>query len=181
MRSVSFRSRPCRAMNSRAHTLLDSSRAAACVGPNTASPASRAAAAIVMKKKRAEKLGITPLAIFKSFVTVGVDPAIMGIGPLPAVQKLLRKNDLSIDDIDVFEVNEAFASQAVYVQKELGIPNDKLNVNGGAIALGHPIGASGARIVVTLLNALLTHNKTMGLAAVCHGVGGAAAIAIERV
>ena len=139
-----------------------------------------AAAAIVMKKKRAEKLGITPLAIFKSFVTVGVDPAIMGIGPLPAVQKLLRKNDLSIDDIDVFEINEAFASQAVYVQKELGIPNDKLNVNGGAIALGHPVGATGSRLIVTALHELERTDKTTAFISMCCGSSLGTGTILER-
>ncbi|MGB5223269.1 MAG: thiolase family protein, partial [Polyangiales bacterium] len=138
-----------------------------------------AAAAIVMKKKRAEKLGIKPMAIFKSFVTVGVDPEIMGIGPLPAVQKLLRKNDLSIDDIDVFEVNEAFASQAVYVQQQLGIPNDKLNVNGGAIALGHPFGQTGARIMTTLIHNLQSRDGRYGVETMCVGGGQGMAAVIE--
>ena len=98
------------------------------------------------------------MGIFKSFVTVGVDPSIMGIGPLPAVQKLLRKNGLTIDDIDLFEVNEAFASQAVYVQRSSGIPDDKLNVNGGAIALGHPLGCTGAKLTATALHELQSTN-----------------------
>jgi len=140
-----------------------------------------AAAAIVMKKKRAEKLGIKPMAIFKSFVTVGVDPSIMGIGPLPAVQKLLRKNDLSIDDIDIFEVNEAFASQAVYVQKELGIPNDKLNVNGGAIALGHPLGCTGAKLTATALNELKRRGGKYAVVTMCIGGGMGAAGLFEAV
>src|SRR4051812_46385455 len=98
-----------------------------------------AAAALVMKRETADQLGIKPLAKFKSFVTVGVDPEIMGIGPLPAVQKLLARNNLKVTDIDVYEVNEAFASQAVYCTKELGLPEDRVNINGGAIALGHPL------------------------------------------
>ena len=134
-----------------------------------------AAAAIVMKKKRAEQLGIEPMAIFKSFVTVGVDPSIMGIGPLPAVQKLLRKNELTIDDIDVFEVNEAFASQAVYVQQELGIPNEKLNVNGGAIALGHPLGCTGAKLTATALNELKRRGGKYAVVTMCIGGGMGAA------
>jgi acetyl-CoA acyltransferase len=140
-----------------------------------------AAAAIVMKKKRAEKLGIKPMAIFKSFVTVGVDPSIMGIGPLPAVQKLLRKNDLTIDDIDVFEVNEAFASQAVYVQQELGIPNDKLNVNGGAIALGHPLGCTGAKLTATALNELKRRGGKYAVVTMCIGGGMGAAGLFENI
>src|SRR5690606_6972568 len=95
-----------------------------------------AAAALVMTRAKAESLGVRPLGVFRSFATTGVDPAIMGIGPIPAVQKLLAKTGLSMTDIDLFEVNEAFASQAVHVQKTLGIPESKLNVNGGAIALG---------------------------------------------
>ena len=89
-------------------------------------------------------IGITPLGYFKAFATAGVDPAIMGIGPIPAVRKLLAKTGLSIADIDIIELNEAFGSQAVYVQKTLEIPSEKLNVNGGAIALGHPLGCTGA-------------------------------------
>ena len=139
------------------------------------------AASIVMKKKRAESLGIKPMAIFKSFVTVGVDPAIMGIGPLPAVQKLLRKNELSIDDIDVFEVNEAFASQAVYVQKELGIPNEKLNVNGGAIALGHPLGCTGAKLTATALNELKRRAGKYAIVTMCIGGGMGAAGLFESI
>ncbi len=128
-----------------------------------------------MKNKRAKELGITPLGIFKSFVTVGVDPSIMGIGPLPAVQKLLRKNDLKIDDIDIFEVNEAFGSQAVYVQKELGIPNDKLNVNGGAIALGHPLGCTGAKLTATALHELKRRGGKYAVVTMCIGGGMGAA------
>ena len=128
-----------------------------------------------MKKKRAEELGIEPMAIFKSFVTVRVDPAIMGIGPLPAVQKLLRKNDLTIDDIDVFEINEAFASQAVYVAQELGIPNDKLNINGGAIALGHPLGCTGAKLTATALNELKRRGGKYAVVSMCIGGGMGAA------
>jgi len=134
-----------------------------------------AAAAIVMKQKRADELGIAPMAVFKSFVTVGVDPSIMGIGPLPAVQKLLAKNDLKIDDIDVFEVNEAFASQAVYVQHELGIPDDKLNVNGGAIALGHPLGCTGAKLTATALNELKRKGGKYAIVTMCIGGGMGAA------
>jgi acetyl-CoA acyltransferase len=139
------------------------------------------AAAIVMKKKRAESLGIKPMAIFKSFVTVGVDPAIMGIGPLPAVQKLLRKNDLSIDDIDVFEINEAFASQAVYVAQELGIPNEKLNINGGAIALGHPLGCTGAKLTATALNELKRRGGKYAIVSMCIGGGMGAAGLFENI
>src|SRR5690606_17444718 len=110
-----------------------------------------AAAAIVMSRDKANELGIKPLGVFRAFVTVGVDPEIMGIGPLPAVQKLLKKTGLSIKDIDLVEMNEAFASQAVYCARELGIPEDRLNVHGGAIALGHPLGCTGAKLTATAL------------------------------
>ncbi|MBW1876655.1 MAG: thiolase family protein [Deltaproteobacteria bacterium] len=140
-----------------------------------------AAAAIVMKQKRAKELGIEPLAIFKSFVTVGVDPSIMGIGPIPAVQKLLAKNDLKIDDIDVFEVNEAFGSQAVYVQQQLGIPDDKLNVNGGAIALGHPLGCTGAKLTATALQELKRRGGKRAVVTMCIGGGMGAAGLFEAV
>ena len=134
-----------------------------------------AAAAIVMKEKQAKKLGIKPLAIFKSFTTVGVDPSIMGIGPIPAVQKLLAKNDLTIDDIDLFEVNEAFGSQAVYVQQQLGIPDDKLNVNGGAIALGHPLGCTGAKLTASALYELRRRGGKRAIVTMCIGGGMGAA------
>ncbi len=134
-----------------------------------------AAAAIVMKQKRAKELGIVPLAIFKSFATVGVDPSIMGIGPIPAVQKLLAKNDLTIDDIDLFEVNEAFGSQAVYVQQQLGIPDEKLNINGGAISLGHPLGCTGAKLTATALYELRRRGGKRAIVTMCIGGGMGAA------
>jgi acetyl-CoA acyltransferase len=140
-----------------------------------------AAAAIVMKKKKAKELGIEPLAIFKSFVTVGVDPSIMGIGPIPAVQKLLAKNDLDIDDIDIFEVNEAFGSQAVYVQQQLGIPDEKLNVNGGAIALGHPLGCTGAKLTATALYELRRRGGKRAIVTMCIGGGMGAAGLFEAI
>jgi acetyl-CoA acyltransferase len=110
-----------------------------------------AAAALVMKRETADALGVKPLGVFRAFATVGVDPEIMGIGPLPAVQKLLAKTGLKVSDIDLFELNEAFASQSVYCQRELGIPDDKINVHGGAIALGHPLGCTGAKLTATAL------------------------------
>ncbi|HRC57071.1 MAG TPA: thiolase family protein, partial [Kofleriaceae bacterium] len=120
------------------------------VTAGNASPISDgAAAALVMSRAKADALGIRPLGIFRGFVTVGVDPEIMGIGPLPAVQKLLAKHGLKVSDIDLFEMNEAFACQAVYCQRELGIPSERLNVNGGAIALGHPLGCTGAKLTAT--------------------------------
>jgi acetyl-CoA acyltransferase len=146
------------------------------VTPGNASPLSDgAAAALLMSESRAAELGIKPLGYFRSFVTVGVDPAIMGIGPLPAVQKLLAKTGLSIDDIDLIEMNEAFASQAVYCQRELGIPDDKLNVNGGAIALGHPLGCTGAKLTATALYELRRRGGRYAVVTMCIGGGQGAA------
>jgi acetyl-CoA acyltransferase len=134
-----------------------------------------AAAALLMSEEKAKALGIKPLGFFRAFVTVGVDPAIMGIGPLPAVQKLLAKTGLKIDDIDLIEMNEAFGSQAAYCQKELGIPDAKLNVNGGAIALGHPLGCTGAKLTATLLWELKKRNGRYGIVTMCVGGGQGAA------
>src|SRR5690242_4022452 len=139
-----------------------------------------AAAALVMSKAKAAELGIKPLGWFRSFVTVGVDPAIMGIGPLPAVQKLLAKNNLTVADIDLFEMNEAFASQAAYCQKELGIPDEKLNVNGGAIALGHPLGCTGAKLTATALYELRRRGGRYAIVTMCIGGGQGAAGLFER-
>ena len=130
-----------------------------------------------MTKAKADELGIKPLGIFRQFVTVGVDPAIMGIGPLPAIQKLLAKTGLKVEDIDLFEINEAFASQAVYCQKELGIPDEKINVNGGAIALGHPLGCTGAKLTATALHELKRRGGRYAVVSMCIGGGmGAAAL-----
>lgn len=146
------------------------------VTAGNASPLSDgAAAALVMSESKAKELGVKPLGYFRHFVTVGVDPAIMGIGPLPAVQKLLAKTGLKISDIDLFEMNEAFASQSLYCQKELGIPDDKLNVNGGAIALGHPLGCTGAKLTATLLYELSRRGGRYGIVTMCIGGGQGAA------
>ena len=134
-----------------------------------------AAASLVMSKKKADELGITPLAYFRAFATAGVDPAIMGIGPIPAVKKLLAKTGLSIGDIDVVELNEAFASQAVYVKRTLEIPDDKLNVNGGAIALGHPLGCTGAKLTATALYELKRRGGRYAIVTMCIGGGQGAA------
>ena len=134
-----------------------------------------AAAALLTSEDKAKALGVKPLGYFRAFVTVGVDPAIMGIGPLPAVQKLLKKTGLTMDQIDLIEMNEAFASQAVYCKKELGIPDAKLNVNGGAIALGHPLGCTGAKLTATVLHELKKRGGRYGIVTMCVGGGQGAA------
>jgi acetyl-CoA acyltransferase len=152
------------------------------VTPGNASPLSDgAAAALVMSKQKADELGVKGLGYLRAFVSVGVDPSIMGIGPLPAVQKLLTKTGLSIKDIDVIEMNEAFASQAVYCQRELGIPDDKLNVNGGAIALGHPLGCTGAKLVATALYELRRRKGRYAIVTMCVGGGMGAAGLLESI
>lgn len=138
-----------------------------------------AAALVVMSKEKAEKLGITPLCTIKSYASAGVDPKIMGIGPVPSSKKALEKAGLTIADMDLVEANEAFAAQSVAVGKELGIDPEKLNVNGGAIALGHPIGASGARILITLLYEMKKRGSKYGLATLCIGGGQGTAMIVE--
>ena len=146
------------------------------VTPGNASPLSDGAAAtLVMTGEKAKALGLKPKAWFRHFATAGVDPAIMGIGPIPAVKKLFAKTGLSMKDIDLIEVNEAFASQSVYVQRELGIPSDKLNVNGGAIALGHPLGCTGAKLAATLIHELERRKAKRGIVTMCIGGGMGAA------
>ncbi len=134
-----------------------------------------AAAAIVMSKARADKLGIKPLGYFRAYATAGVDPAIMGIGPIPAVRKLLARTGLKVSDIDLFELNEAFASQSVYVQRTLELPDDKLNVHGGAIALGHPLGCTGAKLTATALHELRRRGGRYAIVTMCIGGGMGAA------
>jgi len=150
------------------------------VTAGNASPLSDgAAAALLMSRARADELGVKPLGYFRSFVTAGVDPAIMGIGPVPAVRKLLAKTGLSLDQIDLVEMNEAFASQAVYCQRELGIPDEKLNVNGGAIALGHPLGCTGAKLTATALHELRRRGAKRAIITMCIGGGMGAAGLVE--
>ena len=150
------------------------------VTAGNASPLSDGAAAmLVTSKAKADQMGVKPLGYFRSFATVGVDPSIMGIGPIPAVQKLLAKTGLKVEDIDLFEVNEAFASQAVYVQRQLGLPLDRLNVNGGAIALGHPLGCSGAKLVATALHELRRRGGRYAVVTMCIGGGMGAAGLLE--
>ena len=140
-----------------------------------------AAAALVMTRERADKLGVKPLGIFRAFTTAGVDPSIMGIGPIPAVRRLLDRTKLTMKDIDVIELNEAFASQAVYVQRELGIPDEKLNVNGGAIALGHPLGCTGAKLAATALYELRRRGGKLAIVTMCIGGGMGAAGLFEAI
>ncbi|HAQ62084.1 TPA: acetyl-CoA C-acyltransferase [Candidatus Delongbacteria bacterium] len=139
-----------------------------------------AAAMIVISEDKAKDLGLTPFAYIKGFSLVGLRPDIMGMGPLFAVRKLLKDQNMGIGDIDLFELNEAFAAQAAAVTRELGIPSDKINVNGGAIAIGHPIGASGARILVTLLHELKKQKKRYGIASLCIGTGMGIAMLVEN-
>lgn len=139
-----------------------------------------AAAFIVMSRKKAEELNITPLATIVSNASAALDPSVMGLGPIPATKKALDKAGIMIDDLHLIEANEAFAAQSLAVAKELQFPEEKINVNGGAIALGHPIGASGARILVTLLHELKRRDQTYGLATLCIGGGQGVATIIKR-
>lgn len=139
-----------------------------------------AAALVVMSEEKAKELGVTPLATWVAGALGGVDPSIMGVGPVAATQKVLERTGLTIDDIDLYEANEAFAAQSVAVAKDLGFDDAKINVNGGAIALGHPVGASGARILVTLLYAMKQNNANRGLATLCIGGGMGCATIVEK-
>jgi acetyl-CoA C-acetyltransferase len=139
-----------------------------------------AAAVVVMSARRAGELGVEVLGRVESHASVGVEPSIMGIGPVPAVRKALRRAGLELADIDVFELNEAFAAQAVAVQRELGIEAGRINPHGGAIALGHPIGASGGRILVTLLHELKRTHAARGVAALCVGGGQGQALVVSN-
>lgn len=140
-----------------------------------------AAACVMMSKEKADSLGLAYLAVLKGYGMAGVDPAIMGVGPVNAVKRALQKADVRMEELDLIEANEAFASQTLAVAKELGFPPKKVNVNGGAIALGHPIGASGTRILVTLLYEMKKRNDKLGLATLCIGGGQGIAVVVERV
>lgn len=135
---------------------------------------------IVMSEEKAKELGIEPMARIVSYASAGVDPAIMGTGPIPASRKALKKAGWSVDDLDLIEANEAFAAQAIAVNREMGWDIEKVNVNGGAIALGHPIGSSGARIFTTLLYEMKRRNARKGLATLCIGGGQGCAVTVER-
>ena len=139
-----------------------------------------AAVLLIMSAKEAEKRQLEPLAFVRGFASAGVEPALMGMGPVPAVKRVLKAVNWKVDSVDLIEANEAFAAQAIAVQQELGLDSDRLNVNGGAIALGHPIGASGSRILVTLLYEMSRRKAKRGLATLCIGGGMGVAIAVER-
>lgn len=139
-----------------------------------------AAALVIASKDKASELGIKPMATVKAYASSGVEPKVMGIGPVSATRKALAKAGLNLDDIDIIEANEAFAVQSLAVGRELGWDIDKVNVNGGAIALGHPIGASGARILVTLLHEMIKRDVRFGLATLCIGGGMGLSVIVER-
>lgn len=139
-----------------------------------------AAAIVVMSEEKAKELGVTPMATWVDGALAGVDPTIMGIGPVAATKKVMARTGLSVDDMDLIEANEAFAAQSVAVAKELNFDMDKVNVNGGAIALGHPVGASGCRILVTLLHEMQKRDAKKGLATLCIGGGMGCATIVER-
>lgn len=139
-----------------------------------------AAALVIMSKEKAEELGIKPLATIVSYASAGVDPSVMGTGPVPATQKALKKANMTVADLDLIEANEAFAAQSLAVVKELGLDTEKTNVNGGAIALGHPIGASGARILVTLVHEMAKRDAKTGLATLCIGGGQGISVIVKR-
>jgi acetyl-CoA C-acetyltransferase len=139
-----------------------------------------AAAVVLMRPSRAKELGLKPLAKIKAYSSAGIDPKIMGMGPVPASELCLRKAGWKHEDVDLMEINEAFAAQAIGVNKQMGWDTSKINVNGGAIAIGHPIGASGARILVTLLHEMARRDAKKGLASLCIGGGMGVALAVER-
>jgi acetyl-CoA C-acetyltransferase len=139
-----------------------------------------AAAVIMMSAKRAQELGLKPLATIRAYSSAGVDPKIMGMGPVPASQLCLKKAGWSVGDLDLMEINEAFAAQAIAVNREMKWDTNKVNVNGGAIAIGHPIGASGCRILVTLLHEMIRRDAKKGFASLCIGGGMGVALAVER-
>jgi acetyl-CoA C-acetyltransferase len=135
---------------------------------------------VIASEERARSLGIEPLGAFVGSAVAGVDPVVMGIGPVPAVRKLLARTGVDVADVDLVELNEAFASQSLAVVRELGLDESRVNVNGGAIAIGHPLGMSGARLVVTLLHELERRSGRYGIATMCVGVGQGQAALFER-
>ncbi len=147
---------------------------------NSAGITDGAASMAVMTAGNAAKQRVQPMARVLGYATAGVDPAIMGIGPVPAIRKLLEKTALSIDKVDLVEIDEAFAAQGMACERDLGLDHARVNVNGGAIALGHPVGCSGARIVVTLLHAMKQRKARFGIASACISGGMGIAMALER-
>ncbi|MGZ4111862.1 MAG: thiolase family protein, partial [Tumebacillaceae bacterium] len=139
-----------------------------------------AAAVLIMSREKAEALGLTPIARYVAGAAAGVDPSIMGVGPIPAVRKALKLAGLSVEEIDLFEINEAFAAQVLASARELGIDFDKINPNGGGIALGHPLGATGARMVATLVHEMKREGHRYGVTTMCIGVGQGLAAVFER-
>ena len=139
-----------------------------------------AAAVLLVSEDKAKALGLKPMARWVASAAAGVNPRTMGYGPIPATKKVLERAGLAISDIDLFEINEAFAVQALVCARELGVPLDRLNVNGGAIALGHPLGCSGARLMTTLVHELNRRQARYGLATLCVGVGQGEATVVER-
>ncbi|MHA7812645.1 MAG: thiolase family protein [Phycisphaerales bacterium] len=139
-----------------------------------------AAALLIVEAEKAKSLGLTPMAFVGPSASAGVDPSVMGVGPVPAVRKALERANRSLDEIDLFELNEAFAAQSIACARQLGMPDEKLNVNGGAIAIGHPLGCSGARITTTLLHEMIRTDSARGVAALCVGVGQGLATVFER-
>ena len=139
-----------------------------------------AAAVLVMSAQRAAALGLKPLAVIRGYASAGLDPSIMGMGPVPASRLCLQKAGWNAQDLDLMEINEAFAAQACAVNQEMGWDTSKINVNGGAIAIGHPIGASGCRILVTLLHEMQRRDAKKGIAALCIGGGMGVSLAVER-
>ena len=135
---------------------------------------------LVMSKAKADELGVKALVTIKSYGSAGVDPKIMGYGPVPATQKALKKAGITVKDLDLVEANEAFAAQSLAVAKDLGLNPEIVNVNGGALALGHPVGASGARILVSLIHEMIKRDSKTGLATLCIGGGQGTAIIVER-
>jgi acetyl-CoA acetyltransferase family protein len=139
-----------------------------------------AAAMLLVEESKAKALGLTPIAYVGKSASAGVDPAYMGIGPVPAIQKALDRAQCSLDEIDLVELNEAFAAQSIACVRELGLDQSKVNVNGGAIAIGHPLGCSGTRIATTLVHQMARDNAKRGIAALCVGVGQGLATIFER-
>ncbi|HHW06435.1 MAG TPA: acetyl-CoA C-acetyltransferase [Clostridia bacterium] len=148
---------------------------------NSSQTSDAAAAVVVMSAEKAQQLGLKPMAVFRSFAVGGVDPDIMGIGPVVAIPKALKLAGVKLEDIDLIELNEAFASQALYCIRELGLDVNKVNVNGGAIALGHPLGCTGTKLTVTLMHELARRNGKYGIVSMCIGGGMGAAAVFERV